>query len=441
MHILSRLSVRSILDAVFLTLAVALCCALALLINTAWQAVGLGGHLTALAEANRVVSQGMQDMRDRSNDALVALQGSEDARAVVADAHARTIVLLNDAIDAVQRSGAPGVEASVATVQGNWPKLDGEWQAMVALAAKPKAERDTAAIIQWSRNSTDFTVGLGRMSLAVNNEGRVADPGVGELVAISQLGWMAQDSSGLECVVPRTLLATSKPLAAEQHATVDHFRGSADAAFAMLGDIMARPGIAPALVGAFANAKETILKARPERDAVYRRLDDSGHELMSWADWRKICTLPVLEMYKLIKLSIDMMSERAEATARLGQRQLLATGLASAVAVPFCIAGLWLVRRRVTQPVKRLTATIERLARRDYHEAVARGGSEDEFDTMATASRRCAAAASRPSSWRPSSSRPRRPASSAPARSTAIAATSTGRSAPCSMPSTPPARR
>jgi hypothetical protein len=85
------------------------------------------------------------------------------------------------------------------------------------------------------------------MTLEVNNEAALGESQVAEFVSMTQLGWIAQDSSGLECLVSRTLLGNSELLSQEQRATVQRWRGAADAAFGALGDILARPRIDPSL--------------------------------------------------------------------------------------------------------------------------------------------------------------------------------------------------
>jgi methyl-accepting chemotaxis protein len=265
--VLSRLSARAILDLVFLTLSIALCGALAVHLHGALQSVELGSRLTNLAEANRTIAHAMQNMRDKNSRALVTLQNSDEAAGVVAEAHARPFAILGDAVAAARRSLAPGVGSAVAAVEDNWSKLDDEWKAMEVLATKPRAERDAAALLRWSRDASNFRVNLGRMSLAVNNEARMKDESVAELVFAAQLGWTAQDSSGLECVASRASIASSKPLSAEEHAVIDHLRGAADAALNVLGDTMARPEIEPALLDSYVKAKDAILKVRPVQTA------------------------------------------------------------------------------------------------------------------------------------------------------------------------------
>ncbi|WP_440639786.1 methyl-accepting chemotaxis protein [Bradyrhizobium sp. PUT101] len=383
--IFSRLTARAILDLTFLTLSVALCGTLGVNLHSALQSVELAGRLATLAEANRTIGHAMQDMRARNSGALAALQNADDATATVADAHTRISAILGDAIAAAHRSLAPGVDPSIASVEASWPALDGEWKAMEALASRPTTARDAASVLQWSRDASNFAVSLGRMSLAINNEARIKDPAVAELVSVAQLGWIAQDSSGLECVASRPSIVTSEPLSMEQRAAIDHLRGAADAALNALGDTMARPGIEPALRDAYVEAREALRKARPERDAAYQRLRGGGVELMSAAEWYKFCSQPVTAVHSMIELSTDMISERAEIMAGGGRLRLLLSGLCFVVSLASCVAALWLVRRRISRPVSLLTATIECLATRDYSRPVVPNGHEDEFAKMARA--------------------------------------------------------
>src|SRR4051794_21293730 len=96
-------SVRSILNAVFLALALGLCGVLLAEIGQAWQSVELGRRLTLLADANRAVFQAMQTLREKSNATLVALQGSDDAAAVVSGNRAQTKAIIEATLDAVGR--------------------------------------------------------------------------------------------------------------------------------------------------------------------------------------------------------------------------------------------------------------------------------------------------------------------------------------------------
>ena len=62
MSLLARFSIRTILNAVFLILASALCVVLALQIASAWHEVGSAQRIEALATADRDVFQAMTTM-------------------------------------------------------------------------------------------------------------------------------------------------------------------------------------------------------------------------------------------------------------------------------------------------------------------------------------------------------------------------------------------
>jgi len=73
MSLLARFSIRTILNAVFLTLASALCVVLALQIAGAWHEVGSAQRIEALAAADRDVFQAMTTMRQIRGTAFLLL--------------------------------------------------------------------------------------------------------------------------------------------------------------------------------------------------------------------------------------------------------------------------------------------------------------------------------------------------------------------------------
>lgn len=386
MNIFSRLTVRTILNMVFLTLAVGLCGALLLQISSAWQSVNLGSRLAAIAAANRAVFQTQQEMRARLNDVQAVFMRRDDAANVIKEDHAKSQAAFNEALGAAKQVSGGNVESLVAAMQSRWNSFEPGWAQTEALAAKPKAERDIKAILPWSNDYGTLAVDLGKLSLAINNEARMADPLVAEYVEVTQLGWKIQDSSGRECGIGRTIINNERALPGDARSMIDWYRGNADAGLALLDDLLARPGAANALTTAATNTHELVRKTRADRDAVYKKIDGSGTPAISLDDFRTVCSAPLDDIYaKLTMGAVGLIGDYAATAKSRAQWALLSASLALTAAVLFCITGLWLVRGRVTRPVKTLTGTIERLARHDYGEAVAQGGCEDEFDTMAKA--------------------------------------------------------
>jgi methyl-accepting chemotaxis protein len=386
MNLLRRLSVRAILNTVFLVLAVGLCGTLLVQINSAWEAVGLGTRLAAIASANRTVGQTQQDLRAQQNDVQTVFINRDDATGTIKEDHAKSKQILDGALSAAKRVSGENVEKLVASMESQWNSFEPGWSQVETAATKPKAERDVKVMLTWSNDYVTFVVGLSKLSLAISNEARMTDPLVAEYVEASQLAWRVQDGSGRECGIVRPFLPTSRPLTAEARSMIDWYRGTADTGLSLLDDLLARPGASPELVAATAATHEIVKKTRAGRDAVYQKLDGSGQQAISIDDFRTICSNPLDEIYaKLILGSVNLVQDYAMTVQSRAERQLISTSIALAAALSFCFAGLWLVRRRVTRPVKALTNTIERLAGHDYGDAVANTGSDDEFGTMAKA--------------------------------------------------------
>ena len=386
MSLLHRLSVRTILNTVFLVLAIGLCGALLLQINAAWQAVSLADRLQAIATANSAVYQTQQDLRARLNHVQTVFVTSDDAATAIRDDHAKSLAIFKSALAAAKEVNGGDVGSLVASLESRWQSFEPGWAQTEALASKPRGERDIKAILPWSNDYGTIALDLGKLSLAISNEARMADPLVAEYVEVTQLGWTIQDSSGLECRLGRTLIGNEHPISADTRSTIDGMRGGADAGMKLLDDLVARPGVDRDLVAAAANTRDIVKQTRVGRDAVYKKIDGSGLAVMSIDQFREVCSNPLDDIYKKLTMkAVELIGAHAAIAKSNAQWELMSAGVALAAASVFCFGGLWLVRSRVTHPVRALTETIERLARHDYSAAVARSRGRDEFDSMAKA--------------------------------------------------------
>src|SRR5215471_7525476 len=106
----SRLSVRTILNLVFLTLAVSLCVGLVMQLTSAWQSVSTGKRLMAISEANAVVSKAMQDMRAFQNQVQTAFINRDEAASGVRENRAKSQATLDGALASAKQVSGGDVE-------------------------------------------------------------------------------------------------------------------------------------------------------------------------------------------------------------------------------------------------------------------------------------------------------------------------------------------
>jgi methyl-accepting chemotaxis protein len=380
---LSRLSVRAILNAVFVVLAAGLCVALLAQIDSAWTAMSAAERLTTLATADRSEFEAMQSLRNERADILSVFQGRDNAEARIRESAARTAQLTAGAIAAVSGVPVPGLAEHGAAIREAAAKLPPLWEQIAALARKPAAERDFKAIRPWYAALNDATEAVGALSLAIDNEARLTDPKVAELIEIRQLGWTTRDYEGRECGSARPFIASGQPFTPEIKSAIDGFRASVATTWGMLNDVLSRPGAPAELVALNKTALAGHAKSRIGRNAVYAKLGTGTKEVVSAEEWTNICTTPLAQIFAMAVRSVELMEAHAQAVERAAEERLIVTLAALAVVLVVAGCGLFLIRRRVVGPVQALTVAIGHLAKRDYTVPVARTGYGDEFGVMA----------------------------------------------------------
>ena len=380
---LSRLSVRAILTAVFVVLAAGLGVSLVLQMRLAWIATGEAKRLGVLASADRTAFEAMQGLRNERAGILAAFQGEADASADIHASAARTAALIARAVAGVKGIAIDGLDRHLAAIRDGAAKMPPFWTEMEDLGRKPKAERDFKATRPWYKALSDVTEAVGGLSLAIDNEARLADPMIAELIEIRQLGWVTRDFEGRECGSARPFIASGNKFSPEVKSAVDGFRASVATTWGLLDDVLSRPGAPAELVALNKVAHEGHLKSRAARDAVYAKLGAGTKDVVTATEWTKACTTPLAEIFAVAVRSVELMDDRAQAVAAVAHRRLYGTMTALTVVLLVTGFGLLLVRRRVVVPVRRLTEAIGHLARRDYTVAVPQTGYADEFGVMA----------------------------------------------------------
>jgi len=383
MSALARLSVRSILTAVFLTLALIVGGALTWQFAAAWQAFETASRVALLATAERDGFGAMMILRTQRQLVQTAIQDAPDAPARIKKSHADATDGMTRALAAAKAVNTGEAAGLSSKLQAEWEQTATHWNDLDGFAAKPAAERSLKMVLPWYKAYTfvlDDAVDLLRV---VDNEARMSDPGIAELVGIRQLGWTARDFSGRECATGRMAVETSAQLTPKQRDIIADMRGRATAGWDLLMNLLTRPGAPAAIVEAAKRARAGDKQSWQDRDAVYQKLDNSGKPLMSSAEWDRICAAPLDASVGVINMGIAEMNTYAAGVQRGAERALVITALALLGAVVVTAVGLWLVRRRVTKPVLTLATAIGHLAKRDYRVPVEKTGYQDEFGTMA----------------------------------------------------------
>ncbi len=383
MSVLARFSIRTILNAVFLTLASALCVVLVLQIAGAWHEVRSAQRIEALATADRDVFQAMTTMRQIRGAVQTVIQGADDPGPALADNRNKIHQLLESALRTAEHADLAGGAQLIAAVKAKAADADRFWPDVDAVGRKPKAERDLKPTMPWYDGYGGVVDALGSLSLSIGNEARVADAFISEYVVAREMAWVLRDASGSECTVSRSFVGKSQTFPPAARSRLDGLRAAGQVAWSTLNDLLARPGVAEPLVSAVREARTLSDKANAERDAIYKRFDDSGKPVVSPEDWTRTCNAPFPAIMNIAGASANLMQSHAATLESRAWRRVAIEGTGLAAAVGFSLLGLLLVRRRFGRPVESLTTAIGHLARQDYNVPVRGTGYADELGTMA----------------------------------------------------------
>jgi len=383
MAFIARFSIRTVLNTVFLTLASALCVVLAVQITDAWHDVGESKRIEALAAADREVFQTMAAIRQNRGTVQTNLLALDDPSSALQKDRDDIHRLLDKALTAAKRAHLEGGDGLISKIDADVASADRYWPDLDAIGHKPKAERDLKQTQAWYVGYGNVVEAVGGLSLAIANEARISDPLVAEYISARQLAWVIRDNTGAECTVSRTSVAKSQPFSPTARTTLDGMRAAGKSAWSMLDDLVTRPGVLPALATAVHDGNASYTKAITERDAVYKKFDDSGKPAMAPDEWTKMCNMPFSGIINIATTASNLMESHAATLESRAWSRVAIDGTVLAAAVAFSMLGLFLVRRRFGQPVESLTTAIGHLARQDYSVPVRSTGYNDELGTMA----------------------------------------------------------
>jgi methyl-accepting chemotaxis protein len=379
--LLRNRSVRAILASVFLVLAVGICTTLGWQLYEAWNLTAVARRVSALASADKAVFKATYDIRQERTDVQTAFQAPGDLVKAIDDAFDKTQVAYDAGVRAVEATPSIDAKALLSGVRGRWDPVVTRTRELKDVVAGAK-QRELRMLAPWYDAMTALLDEHSKLSLFLGNQIRMADPDIAELVQARQLAWATRDTAGRECGTARPFIGRSKAFTPEAHDTILDLRARTDATMAQLVNLMGRPGVTPELAKQVASVSEMITKGKAERDALYKKLDGSDKPLMPAKAWTDSCAGPMEDVYRIVWTSFDLMLAHVRDVDAAAAWRLRAIAAALALSVAFCIAGLVLIRRRITRPVAELTRTIDRLAQREYAAPVARSLNRDEFGLM-----------------------------------------------------------
>jgi methyl-accepting chemotaxis protein len=334
-----------------------------------------------LAAADRVIYETTGAIRIDRGAAQTNLLAEDDPRAGLAALFAAS----DKRWDGMKRAIPPDLSddtvSRLATLNAAWASATSLRAGVMAVAAKPRAERSLADTKPWFDALTAVVTGMTDFSSRVAGTARVSDPTVGENVQARQFSWSARLAVGDECGAVRSSFGAGTSLSAAQRVAVTEARGRANQSMAALQELLSRPG-APGVLDdarvAVVNLMRTTFK---EHDAAYENLGTPKQ--LDGPTWEKQCVALIDPVLKIGSIALDRLAAYAADNRGDALDGLAISGVVLVAASLGVAASVLLVRGRIIRPVAMITAAIRRLAAHEIHTEVVAPRHDDEFGAMA----------------------------------------------------------
>jgi methyl-accepting chemotaxis protein len=364
------------------TLAVALVGALLMPLAQAVREVRDSGRIAALADADRVLFQTGSALRASRAPMQTGYMTADEPGPMLQSAQADNDARVRSMLERLLPTLGPPERAKAEAVGAAWQASIPPYQAMLAAAAKPKAQRKISETAPWFDAIGGVVNQIATLSQSIAAQARLADPQVGEYVLARQYSWNMRDNVGSECIVGRPLFLTPQVPDAASMRKIAAYRGAAERSLADINDLLARPGVAASLVAAAGGAHDALVEAEAARDAAYASL--GGPNPMKAEIFSPLCIKPFGQVLKVADAAVAAMADYAAQLREAAWREAALSMAALLGAVVLCGFALLALRRRAALPVAALTRAISRLAAHDYSTQVAAPRYRDEFGAMAT---------------------------------------------------------
>ncbi len=375
-------SASAVLISVVLVMAVGIFGLLGMQLQASWQQLVHANRLSTLAAGDRSIYQTSGAIRVGRGAIQATLLAEDDPRPALTAAFAAADRQWQDMKRGIPPDLSDHTADRLASLDAAWGKTIGLRDDVMAIAAKPRAERKLAGTQVWFDATTVVIGALTDWSSRVAGTVRIADPEAGEDIQTRQFAWAARLAAGDECGIVRSSFGAGTPLSPTQRTGLTEARGRVSQSLAAITELLSRPGAPEVLIAAQSEAAAAIPTAFKARDVAYENLGTP--QQLDGLTWEKQCVSLIDPVLRIGTIGLERMAAYARENRSRALTHLAISTTVLVLASLGLAGSLLLVRARVIRPVGQITIAIQRLAARDIHTEVPASRRNDEFGAITT---------------------------------------------------------
>ena len=390
MQTLSKLSIRAVLGLILTVLGVLL---VALSGGALVQAIGharIADQVATRAPIAETLFAILRDARHERSDSLVALS----AETAIDPARGAEIVRNGEAsetsyktsLERLERLDLPGLPALVARLRETHAPVETLRPRAMAALRQAMAAREPGLTKSWAAATQTYMDAVEAIEDRVETSLELVDPEIDQLLAIKRASWTVRKSAGGVTLRISSAISAGRGWSPAETLANAEERGRVLAAWAIVMRAVERPGIPPALADAIGRGNGYFGGApAAERAAAEQALADGRKPDITVEDFLKHQLAMLNEVHEAVSAALDAVGARADAQRGAALRSLMLNGGMLLVAVALTAAGFAIAQRRISRPIRALTASMGRLADHDVAAEIPGSGRGDEIGAMARA--------------------------------------------------------
>ena len=247
----------------------------------------------------------------------------------------------------------------------------------------PLAQRRQDISDDWQKSATAVVNALAAINDHLGAEMRQADSVSAELIAIKDAAYLTRDAVGLERVMVGDVIDAGS-VKETQQARMLVWRGQAQAGWSQLAMLVSREGVDPQVAAAFAKAKKIYIDTLiPARDKIDAALAAGSSSPVSKTEWGKISVTALDDMVSVSTTALAALADYAADRNADAQMKLALNAGLLLLALAIGVAGLLIVRGRVTRPMAGITEAMLRVAEGDLDGEIPYKDRKDEIGDLA----------------------------------------------------------
>ncbi len=383
-------SVAHILGAVVGSLGIVLVILSAYGLKEAIRHHSAKSRIVSLALASRDMTTALVAFRLERGDSLSFLAApsaaSDSMVASIRERSTRVEEAYGQALQTIAGVEAAGLTERMDKLRAAWQRLQAMRPQVATALRQDKASREPKLAENWLQACDTFMDAVGDVSALVEDSMSLIDPTVDRLIEIKQAAWQARAVNGQMILMQFSSILAARTWNVTEAMEFASLRGRSQQAFGTVVKL-ATPNVASAdLLQAVRDAAPSISGAQgEERSALAAQLvrgEKANIVPLEYRD-RQLATTENLVKAALAALS-DAIARAHDGVAEARLELLLYSFLVLA-SLALTLGGIFLVRRRVTQPLTAITQVMTHFASHDFASEVPGLGRSDEIGRMASA--------------------------------------------------------